>query len=358
MKRKNESSAPYLALLGEGQAQPSFNVINIDIGGGTTDIIFIIPNENKNYITSFRFAGDDIWGETEWGVNQRSNGFVNHIADAASLDFVKTNKANIHSYYDTIKSRSSNDLMNFMFKYKDEFKVDIKIKTSSKLKAVLFLHYAAIIYHIVQFLEFKKIDKLKRISLTGKGSEYLSMVGNEEQIAKLTQKMIALFSSPRSEEEQDVHHLIKADQLEIVRHPDPKAVTANGVIYESTRPNARLNGVLESDLLLGTTKPVSLQVDKDNKYTFEQSKQEQQEVFANIQRFITLLTEDKSISNECKDLGIDLTIFSNTDEFMRIAKEGFENMAAHRGYTANSNQELDETLFFWALKQPIHHYAQ
>jgi Ethanolamine utilization protein EutJ (predicted chaperonin) len=38
------------------------NLVSIDIGGGTTDIVFIKDGKKAEYVTSFRFAANSIFG--------------------------------------------------------------------------------------------------------------------------------------------------------------------------------------------------------------------------------------------------------------------------------------------------------
>lgn len=368
MQQRSESTAPYLALLGKGWTAPATNAVNIDIGGGTTDVIFVIPSRNENYITSFRFAGDDIWGETEWGtITQKNNGFRKYM-EQKSLSSIRTNFPLIGNYYDlSAKTRNSSDLMSLVFKHK-EFRASNSISQNGKLKAVLFLHYAAIIYHIVQFMELKKVDKLGRISLTGKGSLYLEMLGSDASISEITKSMVELFSSSKEENtgqntdqttEQEKNHQINAQGLQVIKHENPKEVTANGVIYQHVDAAIDFDeNNLKNDMLSGTKKPSSLKIDEYQNESFENLNKRKEEVFENVKRFITLLTEDRAIKAQCDNLGIEISIFNDTDHFMQTAQESFQNMVIRRGYGRNPQDEVDETLFFWALKQPIYEYAQ
>lgn len=372
MQHRSESTAPYLALLGTGWTAPNTNAVNIDIGGGTTDVIFIIPSRNENYITSFRFAGDDIWGETEWGtITQKNNGFRKYI-EQKMLSSVRTNSPLIGNYYDlSSKTRNSSDLMSLVFKHK-EFRASNSISQNGKLKAVLFLHYAAIIYHIVQFMELKEVDKLGRISLTGKGSLYLEMLGSDASISEITKSMVELFSSSKEENteqdkeqnteentKQEKNHQINAKGLEVIKHSNPKEVTANGVIYQHVDVAIDFDeNNLKNDMLSGTKKPTSLKIDEYQNESFENLNKRKEEVFENVKRFITLLTQDRAIKAQCDNLGIEISIFNDTEHFMQTAKESFGNMSIRRGYGRNPQDEVDETLFFWALKQPIYEYAQ
>jgi hypothetical protein len=56
------------------------NAVNIDIGGGTTDVMMFMEaagvNRQDRYVTtSFRFAGNDLWGSGYKG-KLKDNGFI------------------------------------------------------------------------------------------------------------------------------------------------------------------------------------------------------------------------------------------------------------------------------------------
>jgi cell division ATPase FtsA len=56
----SESLAPYYYLT-KNEVRDSEDTVNIDIGGGTTDVMFFMQKTGKYLSTSFKFAGSDIW---------------------------------------------------------------------------------------------------------------------------------------------------------------------------------------------------------------------------------------------------------------------------------------------------------
>lgn len=74
-----ESLAPYFYLVKQG-VKSFADTVNVDIGGGTTDIMLFMRQQDRYLNTSFRFAGYDIWGggldEQGYPSHRKDNGFV------------------------------------------------------------------------------------------------------------------------------------------------------------------------------------------------------------------------------------------------------------------------------------------
>ena len=81
-----ESIAPYYYQVAMGMAHRE-NALNIDIGGGTTDMLFADVENKKLYYNSSMFAGNDIWGDGCHLVDDmisKQNGFVQYFEQLLS----------------------------------------------------------------------------------------------------------------------------------------------------------------------------------------------------------------------------------------------------------------------------------
>ncbi len=238
-----ESVAPYYSLLKNGnnsQRLYSYNSVNIDIGGGTTDV-FILDTEYRNpetqrsekhgYEASVQFAGDNIWGTSEISGNLR-NGFVKYMEDQIANRSVNV-PSDLLEKYNNFKSRTGiedKDKAAFFFKYADEFSFAEIIGNDCHLKKVLLLHYASIIYYTADIIKYIKsfcpeFKVPSTLTFTGKGSEYIKIITSDvEKIADLTYVLFNAFGIPESEFTHGGF---------IVEYPDnPKILTAEGGIHK------------------------------------------------------------------------------------------------------------------------------
>jgi len=224
-----ESIAPYFFLTrSEDGIKDTANVINVDIGGGTTDVMMFMEstgNRSDKYLTtSFRFAGGDIWG-SGFKSRLKDNGFIKN--------YFKYQKANSISpkeneYLNKIKddgNLSSDDLISMLFKYNDKFRFTDSITIGNpKMALILYLHYSAIVYHIVQILEIKKYPLPRYLSFTGKGSQYIKLIcgGDEAELIAFTKLLFKAYTK------LDVQ---KAFTINL--NKNPKEITANGAVLYS-----------------------------------------------------------------------------------------------------------------------------
>ncbi|MCA0447293.1 MAG: hypothetical protein LCH54_13800 [Bacteroidetes bacterium] len=223
LKEVTESVAPYyqLKFLDINIQNDSF--CNIDIGGGTTDIILIDKNpENPNkltgYCSSFRFAGKQLWGSGSNEFALMENGFVYYYTS-----FIKRIDENLFNEIQKVlngKTNRTEDVVGFLFS-KKEYKFSEIFSENPELKVVLLIHYSAILYYITRFAKQNKVKLPRTISFSGKGSEYLNLLfPSDNDLKGFTQKILGIFSN----------ETIRND-FEINRSKEPKVITAKGAVH-------------------------------------------------------------------------------------------------------------------------------
>ncbi len=87
-RHMTESAAPYYYLTKTGKVTPGpgENAVFIDVGGGSTDIL-LFANRQPALSTSFRFAGNDLWGDGAASVKgTKDNGLVSFGVDFTRQD--------------------------------------------------------------------------------------------------------------------------------------------------------------------------------------------------------------------------------------------------------------------------------
>lgn len=224
-----ESVAPYFYLTKSGTGiQDIANAVNIDIGGGTSDIMMFMESpgtnrQDKYLTTSFRFAGNDLWGSGFKG-KLKDNGFIINYLIYQKANNIKPQEM---IYLDKGKNDgnlTADDLISLMFKYDNKFRFSDSITIGNPdLSLLLYLHFSAIVFHIVQIIEAKKYPLPRYLSFTGKGSQYIKLIcgGDESELEEFTKLLIKAYTT-----------LPLQNSFKIHLNANPKEITANGsVLY-------------------------------------------------------------------------------------------------------------------------------
>lgn len=220
-----ESIAPYYYLLKEDANIQHDVYCNIDIGGGTSDIIMVKKDSTllNCYCTSVKFAGKQLWGSASNDFNPNDNGFVHfyksflQFKDRAMYEDVK-------NIFEGSNTRTE-DIISFLFA-KEEYKFKQIFTECRELKVPLLMHYASLLYFVAKLAKIHKLELPKTISFSGKGSEYISIVfGNDEHLRQFTQKALSIFSG-----------LDSNASFKIKKSPDPKVITAKGSAIYAAKP--------------------------------------------------------------------------------------------------------------------------
>ena len=166
------------------------NMVNIDIGGGTTDVL-ISENGDIKHISSFRFAANSIFGNG-YGDNNglKKNGIINQF-DAQLEQLISDNLKNdseIKDIYNNLKQKNdSADLATFFFSLVENEKLGGSINFSEILmkddsqKMVFVIFYVAIIYHLAQIMKLKTIKMPRYLSFSGNGSKIIQILTTDKK---------------------------------------------------------------------------------------------------------------------------------------------------------------------------------
>lgn len=249
-----EAIAPYYSLISlpeVGEKIFTKNSVNIDIGGGTTDIFVLdkgslgFSNTGRAFESSIMFAGNQLWGieEDARALEERrrsKNGFVSYMKNLiASGNYYFKDASLKQVYEDNYRDKPADQLVSFFFKYSD-FNFGGNVKMNQNLRFVMFLHYSAIVYYLSDLLKYiasrnERFAFPEILTFTGKGSEYIKLLGDEAEIARLTHEMLKTFG-------------INISQFSVYFPTSPKELTAAGGIY-SMNPDCQitLKAVNEQD---------------------------------------------------------------------------------------------------------------
>ena len=381
----SESLAPYLDLVKQGAIEPrdGVNAVNVDIGGGTTDVLFV-KGEQPAAISSFRFAGDVLWSDgsrqTRGG---RLNGFLRYqTALVGKMVPDETNKDAFQKARNAFDKALQNpdfyasDVASLLFGFDDQLRFSEKIILAQHLRVVLLLHFAAIVYHVGQAAQAQGISPLPRhLSFSGKGSTYIKLLDfrpGQPTATKLAQLVLAFATG------QPV-----PTDFRLTVAADPKEATANGgarLFAAQQGEHLALQDLMEhmkASAIIGDTFPVEPQTldevvapftapaapvpapsaavnGRAAQPTLAQARERRDAVLVNAQRLVDFLANDPDVQDLLPRMNVEFDA-DFLSEFFRqemgdSLNAGFNQLAAG---TAKETSPLGETLFFFAFRDAL-----
>lgn len=227
-----ESVAPYEFF--KGGLSSASNIVTIDIGGGTTDILIAEDREIK-FITSFRFAADALFGDA-FSQNQGSiqNGIIRQFK-RKFVDILSENKMDdLLNVLSTLnKSNISSNIATFLFSLKHNKKIKEKgisddvdfnklLGLDKSQKIVFIFFYAAIIYHLASIMKAKNLKMPRHLAFSGNGSKAIQILTQDSKL--LEEFTILIF-------EKIYGQPYNPDGLSIIHNTlNPKEATCKGGI--------------------------------------------------------------------------------------------------------------------------------
>ena len=174
------------------------NLVNVDIGGGTTDIAFS-SNGNVEYITSFKFAANSLFEDSFSDINP-NNGIVDSFKnDILALLQSRPELNELVNIFNSNLGQPAN-MASFLFSLKDNSatkglannNIDFNkiLQNDTKFKIVFIIFYTAIIYHIAQIVKAKGLKIPRHIAFSGNGSKIISIISSDPKILAKYTKVI------------------------------------------------------------------------------------------------------------------------------------------------------------------------
>ena len=216
------------------------NIVTIDIGGGTTDIVLANNGKVKN-ITSFHFAADSIFGDPY--ITNRNSAPVNKLLVQYENKIKSVLEDNALSdleaiFEQHIKSKISGNIASFFFSLKDNTEIQTKrlvenvdlnnmLLLDTKYKIVFIMFYSAIIYHLAKIMKAKGEDMPRHIAFSGNGSKVIRILTSSDTTLEKFTKIIL---------EKVYGQKYPSDGLTILQNVDnPKEVTCKGGLSNPTK---------------------------------------------------------------------------------------------------------------------------
>ncbi len=344
--------------------------LNIDIGGGTSDIL--IFRDNRPVLTaSFRFAGDHLFDQ---GLNfddpdgkaiMKDNGFVTKYSEVMRILFSSakdTDKSGILGYIEDSPELSSEDLIGFFFTIK-EFSERLKLDADFLL--LFLLHNAAIFYHSAQVLKILDEDSIPNyIGLSGNGARLLE-IPNKNNDLNRPKGMASLVNNIYK------HVFNRADtpNIELQILTNPKESTSIGGIIGLKQiladPHADTHNFF---IPLGDSQTLIKDDDSNTKknYKYISLREDNngfiEQVKENYVKFINYFFED--LWYECdlsKNFGVDKSYnIEKLKKYFTDESKITDVLRAVLTYKIDVEKEqiLNETMFFYPLRAYLYDFSR
>ncbi|MFT2008094.1 hypothetical protein ACMA1I_05415 [Pontibacter sp. 13R65] len=343
-----ESVAPYYFLSRTGAVVPSQdeNLINVDIGGGTTDVL-LFTNRKPSHSSSFRFAGNDLWGDGFATVKtSKDNGLLQYgVAHVLQIPLTEEGKE-YRKFLETALDNpdfSSADITSLLFSYDKELHYSSQLLQARQLRLMFYLHFGALMYHLAQLVKQLDVQTPRYICFSGQGSLYIKLLSAGNNLSNVERYAKLVFKKVTGQEPPANFKLVLVD--------NPKQVTANGGAMA-------LEGTNLSDLTdIPIIRPTGAATEEDALKVVNKSQVTgtlRQEVLDNVMDCLQLLLDDDDVAPLMRTMGVEVDPLQVLD-FMRANMQDSLTMVLEDTLRGLSDREqLPETMFFMPLKQSLY----
>lgn len=334
---RTESVAPYYSYLVDMNFGEPY--ANIDIGGGTTDILYVNPLTKEANVYSAFFAANDLWndGLDRVAASYRANGFLKYFMEVCCQN-LGDKKIELDKV--VASSSSSADVINYLFTNDSWSRFSSEIRASREMMQMPIVHFSALCFYTAYVLHMGEVEIPKVVSFTGMGSKYISLINQSEAgiariINAIFKKTGEIFDNPD----------LKNANVSVKFPPNPKEITAEGALISKNYPNS-INP--SEDIYFGFDKEIpgkTFRIRDINAGV-------QSNVLSFFEKFVGLL-KDGSVTDVFVDLGYNIS----SDIISALGKNAtssFAQMADRIKAGQIDAAKVTEPMFFWPLKNSLY----
>jgi hypothetical protein len=342
-----ESVAPYLyyrttEIIGRS--------LLIDIGGGTSDIAVFTQQGREqaavpDFISSFKFAGNAIFGNGYFADNVNNNGWVRSFKTEENRKIIGDGYADI-----SWNTGNSVDFSNFLFSLENLgiFNYSEKIRNHPRLKLTILVFYASIAFYSAKLLNKSKIEIPKNILLSGNASKTARILDASQNCQHISSLFRYIFQRVYRQESQEI-------KINFRIADTPKEITCRGALLAGLDKNN--NNIAVKFWLGGSQNRWAEAVDRNDVNqlpTYNQiTKPEKDDICNSISEFYQILDNYGKANNLNNIFGISQDAY---EKFMEIRDEQITDYLER--YIGNMrNNHIEETLFFAPLVGILHRLA-
>lgn len=200
--------------------------LSIDIGGGSSDIAYFVNGATvPDFISSVRFAGNNIYGDafagSRFSTNTENNGFVKRFASTAAnylnTDEEKSQILKIILY----NTKSSSDFSSFLFSLSGDNKLAVNysdwLRGDQRMKFPILLFFASIFYYSAKMVYGNNKEIPSNIFLSGSAAKSVSILG-KSAVEKMARNIFSQVCGGSN------------DKMKLVLVDCPKEITCKGAL--------------------------------------------------------------------------------------------------------------------------------
>jgi hypothetical protein len=195
----SESIAPYYYYKTKNIYAGTKPALNIDIGGGTTDVVVYV-NDKPQLLTSFKFAANSLYGDGFGQGGADNNGFINRYGSKVKSLLAENSLFNLIRVFNELEqNKNSVDLAAFFFSLEENHEILERglpisyhkmLKGDDTMRFVFLVFYTSILYHIAKLIKKRGVAMPRYITFSGKGSKVLGILGSLRRVEKLSEVII------------------------------------------------------------------------------------------------------------------------------------------------------------------------
>ena len=349
----SESIAPYYYYKdSQGVNSSTCTVVSVDVGGGTSDFV-AYQNNKPEFISSVRFAGNNIFGDF-YGMSSALNGFFKIYGQKFEKKINESSqRGDLKGIFDAIVANNNTaDLISFLFsldsnvalrKNNERISLSKELQDNDQLKIVFLLFYAGIMYYLAKLLNKKGIPAPGYITCSGTASKIFNIIGSTDNIQHFTKLLFDELNGT-------------SNKLELKQVHNPKEITCKGGLKMT---KADIDNTPGKQFYFGT----AILDDRDEISAGNiqgLASEILPDVIANYERFIKFFFSLNSKMSFAQYFGIeDNGLFKQYEEvLLEYADQDFTTVLEERLKDFQETDNFEDSMFFYPLSGGIFRLAK
>lgn len=323
------------------------SLVNVDIGGGTTDIAFA-KDKSIHHVTSFRFASNALF-ENSFSELDDYNGIVDwHKGEILKL-LEEKNLSELVRVFNSSNNHRPSNMASFLFGLKDNsipkkagingkaLDFNYLLQDDEDFKIVFIVFYTSIIYHIAQITKVLGLDVPRHISFSGNGSKVIRVITTDPKILAKYTKLIfeKVIGKPYGKE---------LELLGLEKESNPKDSTCKGGLIGAEEDDIRDKSIVFKSDCTGV-------VTNSDTYRTITEKYKENTVKAVEDFFDFVFIEMNNAFNFDKNFGLKTYALKVAHETAKKDLSTFlDKGIAQRKEETEEDDVIEETFFFYPIK--------